>query len=113
MIIRAVSEVRPQVLADSGYSKVSGRLLAGPRDGCNRFTFRMLTLQPGGHTPREGAKGDRVFHVLSGSGECVDPDGFAHEIGAGDTVFVPAWEVFHMQNRTKQDLVLLLAAVNQ
>jgi len=28
-------------------------------------------------------------------------------------VFVPAWEVFHMQNRTKQDLVLLLAAVNQ
>lgn len=110
MIIRSSTEVRPQHLADTGYSKVASRLLAGTRDGCNKLTFRMLTLQPGGHIPREAARGERVLYVLSGAGEYVDADGFAHEMGVGDVAAVPAWEVFHMQNRSSTDLVLLLAA---
>jgi quercetin dioxygenase-like cupin family protein len=110
MIIRSSSEVRPQHLSDTGYSKVASRLLAGTRDGCNKLTVRLLTLQPGGHIPREAARGERVFYVMSGTGEYVDADGFAHEMYAGDVAVVPAWEVFHMQNRSSSDLVLLLAS---
>ncbi|HRY61292.1 MAG TPA: cupin domain-containing protein [Candidatus Fermentibacter sp.] len=110
MIIRSSSDVRPQHLSDTGYSKVASRLLAGTRDGCNKITLRMLTIQPGGHIPREAARGERVIYVLSGGGEYVDADGFAHEMNAGDTAAVPAWEVFHMQNRSGGDLVLLIAA---
>jgi len=110
MIIRSSSGVRPQHLSDTGYSKVASRLLAGTRDGCNKITVRMLTLQPGGHIPREAARGERVIFVLEGSGEYVAADGFAHEMKPGDVAAVPAWEVFHMQNRSSSDLVLLISS---
>jgi len=109
-MIRSTDSVRPQHHSDPGWSRVVSRLLAGPRDGCNRISLRRVDVQPGGHTPRDTSPSERVFLVLSGRGECVDPDGFASEIGPGDTVIVLPWELFHLQNRTAQDLVLLMAS---
>jgi quercetin dioxygenase-like cupin family protein len=107
MLLRSIEGVRPQHMTDPGWSKVVSRLLAGPRDGCNKMTIRLLTIGPGGHTPRDSSGADKLFLVQYGAGEYVDSDGFAHEIGPGDVVFVPSWELQHFQNRTESDLGLL------
>ncbi len=108
MQIRSLSQIRPQQMTGTGYSKVTGRLAAGPREGCRRISLRQLVIQPGGHTPRESCRGERVFLVLAGAAEVVDADGFAHEISGGDVIIVPAWEMFHFQNRGGSDLSLVL-----
>jgi quercetin dioxygenase-like cupin family protein len=110
MIVRSLDSVRPQHLTGSGFSRVVLKILSGPRDGCNKFTTRLFTIQPGGHTPRDSAASERVFYVLSGTGECVDVDGFAREIVPGDSIVVPPWEMFHLQNRSSGDLSVLLVS---
>jgi len=95
-------------MSDPGFSRVTSRVLAGPRDGCNRLIVRYLSIAPGGHTSRESVGLERVHFVVSGHGEFVDPDGFAHEVSPGDVIIVQAWELHHFQNRTAESLGVIL-----
>lgn len=56
--------------------------------GANAFLAR-LTMAPGGGVPEHSDPTEEYIHVIRGSGTIVI-DGVEHEVGPGDTVFMPA-----------------------
>jgi mannose-6-phosphate isomerase-like protein (cupin superfamily) len=110
MVLRSVNEIRPRHMTEPGYSKVVSKLLAGPAEGCNKITMKLVTIGPGGHTSRDSVGVEKVHFVISGRGEYVDPDGFAREIVPGDVIVIQPWELHHFQNRTGEDLGFVLVS---
>ncbi|MBD3368742.1 cupin domain-containing protein [Candidatus Fermentibacteria bacterium] len=109
-IVKPPDSVRPSKIRGSGYSKFFKAVLAGPADGCNRFSLSAISLRPGGHTPRESFPGGRAYHVLSGEVTLIDGDGMIHNLARGHTVFLQPWEEFHLRNDSEDTTELLLAS---
>jgi glyoxylate utilization-related uncharacterized protein len=109
-LVRTPDSVRPSKIRGSGYSKVFKAVLAGPADGCNRFSLSAVSLRPGGHTPRESFAGARAYHVVSGEATLIDGDGTIHRLSSGCTVLLHPWEEFHLRNDSEDTVELLLAS---
>lgn len=109
-VVKPPGSVRPSEIRGSGYSKVFKAVLAGPADGCNRFSLSAVSLRPGGHTPRESFAGGRAYHVLSGEVTLIDGDGTLHGLSSGCTAFLQPWEEFHLRNDSEDTAELLLAS---
>lgn len=64
--------------------------------GTNAFLAR-LTMAPGGAVPEHADPTEEYIHVLEGTGT-ITIDGVSHEVGPGDTVFMPANALVTYQN---------------
>ena len=107
MIKKTSGKIRIQQVSDSGTSKVIKKVLLGERDGSNRIVLRQFTIRSNGHTSRTSRKTEHILFITKGKGEVVDGDGFAHELVPGDCVFIPAFELFHLQNRNSETFTYL------
>jgi quercetin dioxygenase-like cupin family protein len=74
------------------------RVLIGPGDGSERMIMRLITIQPGGHTPRHKHDGGHVISVYKGKGIAVDEKGKEHEVLPGQSLCVPPWETHQFKN---------------
>lgn len=73
-------------------------------------TLRLVEIAPGQETrgPHVHRTFEELIHVLSGAGR-IRTDGGTHDIGAGDTVIVPAGERHATENVGNGPLLLLCA----
>ncbi len=74
------------------------RILAGPAQGCDGLTVRLLTIKPEGRLPRTEFDFQRVVTVLQGELLFMDGDGAMHMIGEGDVIIIRPYERHHFQN---------------
>lgn len=77
---------------DPGIQGVSVRWLIGPDDGAPNFAMRYYEIEPGGQTSSESHAHDHGVLVLRGRGEVLLGKE-AREIGCGDAVYVPPYEL--------------------
>jgi quercetin dioxygenase-like cupin family protein len=68
--------------------------------GSNAFLAR-LTMEAGAAVPEHRDPTEEYIHVLAGSGT-ITIDGVEHEVGPGDTVFMPADALVTYQNGDEQ-----------
>jgi quercetin dioxygenase-like cupin family protein len=100
--------VRAKRETDAGYRNITSRILAGPAQGCNNATVRVLTIRPEGRVPRREYDSQRIMTLLRGELMFMDGDGSTHMLGEGDTVIVHPHERHHFQNDSSSNVRIMI-----
>ena len=77
--------------------------------GSPAFSFRVFTLEPGGHTPFHEHDFEHLNYIISGDGETVDADGVRKRVRQGDFVLVLPGEKHQYRNAGDQPFVFICA----
>lgn len=85
-------------VVETGASELRERLLAGPASGCGRFTVRLLSLNPGGHTSG-GDQNHAVFYFVAAGKVALSHDsGELDVLSTGDSAIAHAREKHALRN---------------
>ena len=103
-----VEKIRPQM---EGAKDVLKQLPIGSADGTPNFSFRVFTLEPGGHTPYHIHPFEHLNYVISGSGAIVDESGKETPVKAGDFAIVLPDEKHQYKNSSNTENMVMICAV--
>ena len=96
-------------VAMAGVAGVSKQVPLGVADGAPTFSFRVFTIEPGGHTPLHTHDGvEHLNYVISGSGEVQSKEG-PRPITQGSFVLVEPGELHQYCNTGSEPLVVICA----
>ena len=109
MIIRKLEDVARTPVGLEGVKGVTKQLVVGSADGAPNFSFRVFTVEPGGHSPHHSHDVEHLNLVLSGQGALVDGDGNLNPITAGEFAFVAPHDVHQFRNTGNEPFVFLCA----
>lgn len=73
------------------------KVLVGAQEGWKDHVMRVLTLEPGGHSPKHQHDWPHINYIISGKGTLF-LDGKLHELSAGSYAYVPANELHQFAN---------------
>lgn len=79
-------------------------------DGTPTFSFRVFTIEPGGHTPRHSHYFEHLNYIIEGRGAILGQDG-AHEVKQGDFTMIPPGEVHQYKNTSTDKPLVMICAV--
>lgn len=79
-------------------------------DGVPTFSFRVFTIEPGGHTPLHQHPFEHMNYIIEGNGVLVTKD---HEqyIAKGDFALVLPGEIHQFKNLSKDQNLIFICAV--
>ena len=109
MIIRKLQDVQQTSVDMAGVQGITKQLVIGSGDGVPNFSFRVFTVEPGGHSPHHQHDVEHVNYVISGQGALVDAEGRLNPIGAGDFAFVAPQDVHQFRNTGDEPFVFICA----
>jgi len=81
------------------------------KDGAPTFSFRVFTVEPGGHTPHHTHPFEHMNYVISGQGALVSPEGDEQAIQAGDFALVLPEEKHQYRNTSATEPFVFICAV--
>ncbi len=102
-----VKKIKPDMKGAEGVYK---QVPISRDNGTPNFSFRVFTIEPGGHTPLHNHPFEHVNYVIEGQGVVVSGDK-EHELKKGDFVLVLPGETHQYRNTSKSQLMLLICAV--
>jgi quercetin dioxygenase-like cupin family protein len=94
-----------------GAEKVIKQVPVGTKDGAPNFSFRVFTMEPGGHTPYHQHPFEHVNYIIEGEGVLVDKDGVQHPLKKGDFALVSPDEKHQYRNSSSQKSMSMICAV--
>ncbi|OPY65558.1 MAG: Cupin domain protein [Syntrophorhabdaceae bacterium PtaU1.Bin034] len=80
-------------------------------DGAPSFSFRVFTIEPGGHTPFHAHPFEHVNYVIDGQGYLVTEGGEEKPVKKGDFALVLPNEMHQYKNGTADRPLLIICAV--
>ncbi len=83
----------------------------GQGDGAPGFSFRVFTLDPGGHTPYHRHPYEHLNYVIEGHGALIDESGEKREIKKSDFALVLPDEKHQYRNESKDEPLVMICAV--
>lgn len=81
------------------------------KDGAPRFSFRVFTIEPEGHTPFHRHPFEHVNYVIEGTGAIVSETGQEHEIKKGDFALILPDEKHQYRNKSTGGALIMICAV--
>lgn len=109
MIVRKLADVPATPVGMDGVAGITKQLVVGSADGAPNFSFRVFTVEPGGHSPHHSHDVEHVNYVISGQGALVDGAGRLNPLGAGDFAFVAPGDVHQFRNTGSEPFVFICA----
>jgi quercetin dioxygenase-like cupin family protein len=94
-----------------GASGVYKQLPVGSAQGAPHFSFRVFSMQPGGHTPYHEHDSEHVNYVIEGQGALVDGQGMERSLSAGDFALVLPREKHQYKNTSADTPFVMICAV--
>jgi quercetin dioxygenase-like cupin family protein len=79
-------------------------------DGTPTFSFRVFTIEPGGHTPHHTHSFEHLNYIIEGQGTVLGQDG-EHEIKQGDFALILPGEKHQYKNTSVDKRLVLICAV--
>ena len=113
MKIVSLEQLPSVAMTMEGAHLVSKQVPVGKEDGAPNFSFRVFTLEPGGHTPYHQHDAEHLNYILQGEGALVDEDGHENPVSAGDFGFVAPQEKHQFRNKSNDALFKFICAVPQ
>ena len=113
MIIRKLNTVPESPVDMEGVRGITKQLVLGRADGVPHFSFRVFTIEQGGHSPHHSHDVEHLNFVISGRGALVDGEGRLNPIVAGDFAFVAPGDVHQFRNTGSSDFVFICVIPNQ
>ena len=102
-----VKKIKPNMEGAEGVYK---QIPISRDNGTPNVSFRVFTIEPGGHTPLHNHPFEHVNYVIEGRGSVISGDK-EHELKKGDFVLVLPGETHQYRNTSKGKSMLLICAV--
>lgn len=80
-------------------------------DGSPTFSFRVFTLEPGGHTPYHRHPNEHMNYIIEGNGVLVTETGEEREVKKGDFALVLPDEKHQYKNKSATEPMIMICAV--
>jgi quercetin dioxygenase-like cupin family protein len=111
MYITDLSKVKKIKLEVEGADKVWKQIPLGKSENVPIFSFRVFTLEPGGHTPYHNHPFEHMNYIIQGEGVLVDKDKKEHPIKQGDFILVRPDETHNYKNTARNGNLVIICGV--
>jgi quercetin dioxygenase-like cupin family protein len=99
------------VVALEGAEKVFKQVPISRADGTPSFSFRVFTLEPGGHTPFHSHDFEHLNYIIEGRGVLVNADGEKNPVKSGEFALVLPGEKHQYRNTSEDHPFVMICAV--
>ena len=110
MHISSLGKAKKTKLDLEGAKGVQKQITISKADGTPTFSFRVFTIEPGGHTPHHTHPFEHLNYVIEGNGIVLGQDG-EHEIRQGDFAMILPGETHQYRNTSKSAPLVMICAV--
>jgi quercetin dioxygenase-like cupin family protein len=107
----ALEQVPKVTMAMEGAKNVIKQLPISRADGTPSFSFRVFTVDPGGHTPYHVHEFEHLNYIIEGRGALVDEKGAEHPVKQGDFALVLPNEKHQYRNMAADGPLIMICAV--
>ena len=111
MKITRLNELQKKKMAMEGAKDVWKQVPISKNDGSPVFSFRVFTVEPGGHTPFHAHAFEHLNYIIDGQGALVTDSGEERNIKQGDFALVLADEKHQYKNKSARDPLVMICAV--
>ncbi|MBN1227107.1 MAG: cupin domain-containing protein [Deltaproteobacteria bacterium] len=94
-----------------GAEKAYKQLPISRADGTPSVSFRVFTLEPGGHTPYHEHDFEHMNYVIEGRGVIVNENGEESEFKKGDFALILPGEKHQYRNNSENEVFIIICAV--
>jgi quercetin dioxygenase-like cupin family protein len=109
MYVTSLDSVAKTTPTLEGAKGVHKQIPLSRQDGVPTYSFRVFTIEPGGHTPFHQHEFEHMNYVIRGNGTLVS-ENRGHRLREGDFALVLAGEKHQYRNSSQnQDLVMICA----
>jgi quercetin dioxygenase-like cupin family protein len=105
-----LDKVEKTIPAMEGAKGIYKQVPLSRKDGVPTFSFRVFTIEPGGHTPFHQHKFEHMNCVINGEGILVAEDR-EYELREGDFVLILPGEKHQFKNSSENQNLLIICAV--
>jgi quercetin dioxygenase-like cupin family protein len=110
MKITRLDQVQKTKMSMEGAKDVCKQVPISAKDDAPLFSFRVFTVEPGGHTPFHAHPFEHVNYIIEGKGVLVSEGGVERPVGKGDFALVLPNEIHQYKNTDgAQNLVMICA----
>jgi quercetin dioxygenase-like cupin family protein len=110
MYVTRLDKIGKSVPEMEGAKNIYKQVPLSRQDGIPTFSFRVFTIEPGGHTPFHRHAFEHMNYVISGEGILVADDE-GREIREGDFALVLPGEKHQYKNSSKNQNLVIICAV--
>ena len=110
MHITALEEVKKTIPDMEGAKGIYKQVPISKQNGTPTFSFRVFTIDTGGHTPLHNHPFEHLNYVIEGNG-VVTAEGKEHDLKKGDFVMILPGEVHQYRNTSTSDPLVIICAV--
>jgi quercetin dioxygenase-like cupin family protein len=110
MYIARLDSVAKTTPALEGARGVHKQIPLSRQDGVPTYSFRVFTIEPGGHTPFHQHEFEHMNYVMEGEGTLVSEDR-EHELTEGDFALVLPGEKHQYKNSSQNQTLVMICAV--
>ena len=105
--LQKTAKTVPQMAGAKGVTK---QVPISAQDGSPNFSFRVFTIEPGGHTPLHSHPFEHLNYIISGQGTLMEGE-TGHHVKQGDFALVLPNEVHQYRNTSLEHPLVLVCAV--
>jgi quercetin dioxygenase-like cupin family protein len=110
MYVTRLDKVEKSVPEMEGAKGIYKQIPLSRKAGVPRFSFRVFTIEPEGHTPFHQHAFEHMNYVISGEGSLVADDGEL-ELREGDFALVLPGEKHQYKNSSENQSLVIICAV--
>jgi quercetin dioxygenase-like cupin family protein len=105
--LERVKKIRPNMEGAKGVFK---QIPISKENGTPTFSFRVFTIEPGGHTPFHSHPFEHLNYVIEGNG-AVLAESQEHRLKKGDFILVLPGETHQYKNTAANKALVIICAV--
>ncbi len=109
MLVRNIADAEEKEIKMDGVKNVTKKIPIGASDGSPTMSFRVFTLEPGGHTPYHNHEQEHINYIIEGEGVIIDAEGNERPLKKGDFVLVFPNEKHQYKNKSENNFVMICA----
>lgn len=111
MKITRLEEAEKVAMDMEGAKDVYKQIPISAQDGSPSFSFRVFTVEPGGHTPFHTHPYEHLNYIISGSGTVKAEGGRDSDVSAGDFALILPDEKHQYRNDSGGEPLVMICAV--
>jgi len=105
--LERAKKIKPNMKGAKGVYK---QVPISREDGAPTFSFRVFTIQPGGHTPLHNHPFEHVNYIIEGNGTVI-VENQEHKLKKGDFTLILPGETHQYRNTSINKPMLMICAV--
>jgi quercetin dioxygenase-like cupin family protein len=111
MKITSLDKVEQIKMNMEGVKDVYKQVPISKNDGSPAYSFRVFTIEPGGHTPYHSHAFEHINYIIGGKGALVTESGDERPVSKGNFCLILPGETHQFRNKSDREPLIFICAV--